>query len=161
MPDPVRAVVPGSFDPITLGHLDIITRAHDVFSEVIVAVGRNTTKNYLFDLDERLALVRDAVSGLDGVSVEPIDALLVDFCREHGAAIIVKGVRFGSDFDYELQMSQLNRMLSGVETVLLPAGHDYGTISSTLLREVAANNGDISRFVTPAVHEAVKRKNRP
>ncbi|RLP06785.1 pantetheine-phosphate adenylyltransferase [Propionibacterium australiense] len=160
MPKPVRAVVPGSFDPITLGHLDIITRAHDVFNEVIVAVGRNTTKNYLFDLDERLALVRDAVSGLSGVSVEPIDALLVDFCRAHDAAIIVKGVRFGSDFDYELQMSQLNRVLSGVETVLLPAGHDYGTISSTLLREVAANNGDISRFVTPAVHEAVLRKNR-
>ncbi|WP_316668148.1 pantetheine-phosphate adenylyltransferase [uncultured Propionibacterium sp.] len=154
----MRAVVPGSFDPITRGHLDIIARARGVFSQVVVAVGRNTTKNYLFDPDERLALVRAAVADMPGVDVEPIDALLVDFCRDRGVSVVVKGVRFGSDFDYELQMSQLNRMLSGIETVLLPAGHEYGTISSSMLREVAANHGDISPFVPPTVYAAVRRK---
>lgn len=158
MSEPVRAVCPGSFDPITRGHLDIIGRAHSIFHEVIVAVGRNSTKNYLFDFDERLDLARDAVHHLDGVSVEPIDGLLTDFCLQHGASVIVKGVRFGSDFDYELQMGQLNRILSGIETVLLPAGREYGTISSTMLREVAANHGDISPFVTERTNAAVRAK---
>lgn len=152
---PVRAVCPGSFDPITMGHLNIIERAADVFDEVIVAVGLNTTKNYLFDLDERLALVNDAVRGIPGVWAVPLDGLLTDFCAAQGARAIVKGVRFGSDFDYELQMAQLNRALSGVETILLPAGREFGTISSSMLREVAHNGGDISQFVTPAVNQAV------
>lgn len=155
---PVRAVCPGSFDPITRGHLDIISRASDVFSEVIVAVGRNTTKNYMFDFDERIGLARDAVADLDNVTVEPINGLLVDFCKDHGAQVIVKGVRFGSDFDYELQMSQLNRQLSGIETVLLPAGQQYGTISSSMLREVSHNGADISAWVTPEVNAAVLAK---
>lgn len=155
---PVRAVCPGSFDPITRGHLDIISRAAEVFSEVVVAVGHNTTKNYMFNFEERIALARDAVAELENVQVEPINGLLVDFCREHGARVIVKGVRFGSDFDYELQMSQLNRQLSGIETVLLPAGREFGTISSSMLREVAHNGADISAFVTPAVNAAVLEK---
>ncbi|MDN5984332.1 MAG: pantetheine-phosphate adenylyltransferase [Propionibacterium sp.] len=158
MIEPVRAVCPGSFDPITRGHLDIIERARTVFSEVIVAVGRNTSKNYLFEGDERLELVRESVADIDGVAVEPIDGLRSEFCKEHDASVIVKGVRFGSDFDYELQMGQLNRILSGIETVLLPAGREYGTISSSMLREVAANHGDISPFVTPAVNAAVRSK---
>lgn len=155
---PVRAVCPGSFDPITRGHLDIIARASAVFSEVIVAVGRNTTKNYLFDLAERVALAEDAVAELSNVRVAVIEGLLVDFCHAHQARIIVKGVRFGSDFDYELQMSQLNRVLSGIETMLLPAGREYGTVSSSMLREVASNGADISPFVTPAVNSAVLAK---
>ena len=155
---PVRAVCPGSFDPITRGHLDIIHRAASVFSEVIVAVGLNTTKNYMFDFDERLALTADAVADMDNVRVAPIEGLLVDFCKKQGAKVIVKGVRFGSDFDYELQMAQLNRQLSGIETVLLPAGREYGTISSSMLREVAHNGADISPFVTDAVNRAVVAK---
>lgn len=158
--EPVRAVCPGSFDPITRGHLDIIGRATGVFSEVIVAIGRNSTKNYMFDFDERVELVRDAVADLPNVRVAPIEGLLVDFCRQHRARVIVKGVRFGSDFDYELQMSQLNRSLSGIETVLLPAGREFGTISSSMLREVAHNGADISAFVTPAVNQAVLAKLR-
>lgn len=154
----LRAVCPGSFDPITRGHLDIIHRASAVFPQVIVAVGRNSTKNYLFDADERLALVQESVADMSHVTVAPITGLLTDFCVEHEASVIVKGVRFGSDFDYELQMSQLNHALSGIETVLLPAGRDYGTISSSMLREVAANHGDISAFVTPAVNGAVRAK---
>ena len=137
---PVRAVVPGSYDPITRGHLDIITRAAGIFGEVIVAVGQNTTKNYLFDSDERLRLVRNAVADIKGVRVERLSGLLTDFCTAQGARVIVKGVRFGSDFDYELQMSQLNNALSGIET---------------MLREVAHNGGDISPFVTPEVNAAV------
>ncbi|WP_091966720.1 pantetheine-phosphate adenylyltransferase [Propionibacterium cyclohexanicum] len=154
----MRAVCPGSFDPITRGHLDIIERACSIFGEVIVAVGRNSTKNYLFDFEERLDLTRDAVGHLAGVVVEPIDGLLTDFCLRHEASVIVKGVRFGSDFDYELQMGQLNRILSGIETVLLPAGREYGTISSTMLREVAANHGDIGPFVTERTNAAVHAK---
>lgn len=156
--EPVRAVCPGSFDPISHGHLDIINRAAAVFSEVIVAVGRNTTKNYMFELDERLALTRDAVADLPNVRVAEIRGLLVDFCVEHQARVIVKGVRFGSDFDYELQMAQLNRALSGIETMLLPAGREFGTISSSMLREVAFNGADISPFVTDAVNRAVLAK---
>ncbi len=155
---PVRAVCPGSFDPITRGHLDIISRACEVFSEVIVAVGRNSTKNYMFDFDERIELCADAVSSLPNARVAAIEGLLVDFCKANDARVIVKGVRFGSDFDYELQMSQLNRQLSGIETVLLPAGREYGTISSSMLREVAHAGADISQFVTPAVNAAVRAK---
>lgn len=154
----VRAVCPGSFDPITRGHLDIITRVSAVFDQVWVAVGHNTTKNYMFSLDERLELARDAVADLENVTVAPIDGLLVDFARVRDVGVIVKGVRFGSDFDYELQMSQLNSALAGVETMLLPAGRQYGTISSSMLREVASNGADISQFVTPAVNDAVLRK---
>lgn len=157
-PELVRAVCPGSFDPITNGHLDIIGRAAGVFSEVIVAVGHNTTKNYLFDFAERIQLAADAVSDFDNVTVAPIQGLLVDFCEQQGAKVIVKGVRFGSDFDYELQMSQLNRQLSGIETVLLPAGREYGTVSSSMLREVSHNGADISAFVTDAVNRAVLAK---
>lgn len=151
----VIAVVPGSFDPITLGHLDIINRAAAVFNEVIVAVGRNTTKNYMFEPNKRFELVCDAVSGIKNVRAASIGGLLIDFCRENGASVIVKGVRFGSDFDYELQMAQMNRALGGIETVLLPAGREFGTVSSSILREVAHNGGDISQFVTPAVNQAV------
>lgn len=156
--EPVRAVCPGSFDPITLGHFDIISRAADVFSEVVVAVGRNSTKNYLFDFDERMELCAGAVAGLPNVRVAAIEGLLVDFCREQGARVIVKGVRFGSDFDYELQMSHVNRQLSGIETVLLPAGQEFGTISSSMLREVAHAGADISMWVTGAVDRAVRAK---
>ncbi len=155
---PVRAVCPGSFDPITRGHLDIIERAAAVFSEVIVAVGRNTTKNYMFEADERLVLIAESVAQMANVRVALIEGLLVDFCAAHNANVIVKGVRFGSDFDYELQMAQLNRQLSGIETVLLPAGREFGTISSSMLREVAYNGADISPFVTDAVNRAVLAK---
>lgn len=152
----MKAVCPGSFDPITLGHLDIIKRAANMFDEVVVAVGQNSRKNYLFTPVERLELVRDAVADIDGVTAEPITGLLVDFAKQHGAGLLIKGLRFASDFEYELQMSHVNFAISGIETVLLPAGRVYGTISSTLLREVARSGGDVSEFVTPAVNEAIQ-----
>ena len=157
-PKPMIAVCPGSFDPVTLGHLDVIERATALFAHVIVGVGRNSTKNYLFDFDERLAMVKDAVAYLPAVRVEPFDGLLTKFCADMGAGVIVKGLRFSSDFDYELQMAQLNTSLSGIETVLLPGSRLYGAISSTMLREVAFNGGDIAQFVTPSVDAAVRAK---
>ena len=154
--EPLIAVVPGSYDPITRGHLDIVRRARSLADQVIVAVGDNTTKNYLFTQDERVHLARESVAALPGVSVEPLTNLLVDFAAARGAAMIVKGLRFAGDFDYELQMAHLNTHLQpGIETVFLPAGREFGTISSSLLRTIAHNGGDIAEFVTPEVLRAV------
>jgi len=152
------AVCPGSFDPVTLGHLDVVERAVALFAGVIVGVGRNSTKNYLFTFEERLELTTQAMRHFPTVTVLPIDGLLTSFCAAQGATAIVKGLRFSADFEYELQMAQLNTALSGIETVLLPGSRLYGTISSTMLREVALNGGDIAQFVTPEVDAAVKAK---
>ena len=152
------AVCPGSFDPPTLGHVDVVERAVGLFTKVIVGVGRNSSKNYLFTFEERLELTRQTLSHLPTVTVLPFTGLLTSFCAEQGASAIVKGLRFATDFDYELQMAQLNTALSGIETVLLPGSRLYGTISSTMLREVALNGGDVAQFVTPAVNAAVLAK---
>ena len=149
---------PGSFDPITHGHLDVINRAATLFGEVIVAVGRNSAKKYLFDTDERVELARAAVADIPGVQVEVLSGLLVDFCRERDAGYVVKGLRFASDFDYELQMAHMNTPISGRETVFLPAAARFGTVSSSMMREVAANGGDVSDFVTPEVNRAIVAK---
>lgn len=151
-------VCPGTFDPITRGHLDIIGRAAALFEQVVVAVGTKSTKDPLFDLDERTELVRESVAQWPGVSVAPLDGLLVDFCAAQGARAVVKGIRFGSDFDYELQMSHVNRAIGGIETVLLPSGEEFGTISSTLIRNVASLGGDVSRWLTEPVQRAITAK---
>ncbi len=153
----MKVCCPGSFDPITYGHLDVIERAAQIFDEVVVAVGQNTTKNYIFSPEERIRLVRQTTEQMTNVEVKPLTGLLVEFCRENNASAIIKGLRFSTDFDYELQIAHVNRSLSGIETILLPAGRDFGTISSTIVREVAINGGDISSFVPPAVIEAVQR----
>ncbi|MFT3861541.1 pantetheine-phosphate adenylyltransferase [Micropruina sp.] len=154
----MRAVCPGSFDPITHGHLDVITRAVALFGEVIVAVGRNSAKKYLFDTDERIELVGAAVADLPGVRVEVLSGLLVDFCRDRDAGYVVKGLRFASDFDFELQMAHINHSLTGLETVLLPASARWGTLSSTMVREVAGLGGDVSAFVPELVAERIEQK---
>ena len=148
---------PGSFDPITVGHLDIITRARDLFGRVLVGVGRNNQKSYLFG-DQRIELVRGALSDMDGVEVEPIEGLLVDFCRDHGISAVIKGLRFGADFDFELQMAHMNRGLTGLETVLLPASAEHVTLSSTILREVMKLGGDVDRYVPANVARAVAQR---
>ena len=153
----MRAVCPGSFDPITHGHLDVIRRAGGLFDEVIVAVGRNSAKNYLFTPDERVAMLTDAVKDLPGVQVLLLDGLLVDFCRDRGITAVVKGLRFGSDFDFEVQMAHMNRGLSGLETILLPAAREHLTLSSTILREVIKLGGDVTPYVPTNVAEAVAR----
>lgn len=151
---------PGSFDPITVGHLDIIRRAHALFGEVLVAIGANSTKRYLFDLEERADLVRGATEGLDGVRVEPMDGLLVDFCRERGISAVVKGLRFGADFDFELQMAHMNQEMGDIETVLLPASRQHVTLSSTIIRQVVTLGGDVERYVPANVESALRAKFR-
>ena len=154
----MTVVCPGSFDPVTHGHLDIIERALRTFGEVIVAVGQNLGKNYLFTPAERVDLVKQATSGMTGVSVAPMDGLLADFCRTHDARVVVKGVRFAADFDLELQMAHINAVLGEIETVILPASPQWGTLSSTLVRDVALHGGDVSAFVPGAVAERIRWK---
>ena len=115
----MKAVFSGSFDPITLGHVDIVTRAAELVDEVVVGVAMNSAKNGIFSMDERVAFVKDAVADIPGVEVALVDGLLVDFCTEMGADAIIRGLRFGGDFDYELQMAHLNKAMSGIETILL------------------------------------------
>ena len=150
-----RAVCPGSFDPATFGHLDIVRRASRLFDEVIVAVGTNVSKNRLFDAEERIAMMRQACADLANVSVEGFTGLVTTFCAERDVTAIVKGLRAASDFDYELQMAQMNASLTGVETVFVPTSPDRGFVSSSLVKEVAGFGGDVSAFVPPFVHDAL------
>ncbi|MGW0227534.1 pantetheine-phosphate adenylyltransferase [Actinopolymorpha singaporensis] len=142
-----RAVCPGSFDPVTNGHLDIIVRAARLFDDLVVAVGANPRKAGLFSVDERVELIREVTKDLAEVRVATFDGLLVDFCRAHGIQAIVKGLRAVGDFDYELQMAQMNLRLTGVETVFVPTSPEYSFLSSSLVKEVATYGGDVSGLV--------------
>jgi len=153
-----RAVCPGSFDPPTFGHLDIIRRASRLFDEVIVAVGTNVSKNRLFSADERIAMMERACSDLSNVSVEGFAGLVTTFCAERDVTAIVKGLRAASDFDYELQMAQMNSSLTGVETVFIPTSPERGFVSSSLVKEVAGFGGDVSAFVPDFVHDQLKER---
>ncbi len=147
-----RAVCPGSYDPIHNGHLEVIARATNLFDEVIVAVSTNYSKKYRFSEEERLEIAAETLGSLAGVSVVPMgQGLLADFCREHGASAIVKGLRSVQDYQYELPMAVMNRQLTGVETVFLAAENSYTHLSSSLIKEVASLGGDITPFVPRAV----------
>ena len=154
----MRAICPGSFDPVTYGHLDIIERAAHLFDGVVVAVGRNSAKNYLFTPDERADMLRVSCAGFAGVEVGLLDGLLVDYCREHGIDVIVKGLRFAGDFEFELQMAQINQKLSGIETIMLPTAAQWAHLSSTMIREVARLGGDVGQFVPPLVADRIRAK---
>lgn len=145
------AVCPGSFDPVTLGHLDIVRRARDLADEVVVAVGINPSKTPLIDDETRRELLTGAVADIPDVRVELMPGLLADFCREVGATCIVKGIRGGADYDHELPMALMNRHLSGIETVFLTAEPSLIHISSSLVRELARFGRDVSDLVPPAV----------
>ena len=153
------AVCPGSFDPVTHGHIDIVARAARMFDEVTVAVLVNPEKQGLFSVDERIDMLREALadevgidSGADSaVRVEAFEGLLVDFCRERGIGAIVKGLRAITDFDYELQMAQMNARLSGVETVFVPTSPEWSFLASSLVKEVAGHGGDVSGLVPARV----------
>jgi pantetheine-phosphate adenylyltransferase len=147
-----RAVYPGTFDPPTNGHLDVIGRAAAMFDELVVATGVNESKNRLFGDDERVTMLREAVAPYPNVVVATFDGLLVDFCAAERIGVIVKGVRTAGDYDYELQMALMNRRLTGVETVFLPAAPELAHLSSSLVKEVARFGGDVSGFVPPDVH---------
>ena len=145
---------PGSFDPVTLGHLDMVRRARTLFDEVVVGVAHNSTKQVLLPAAVRLELARDALAGIDGVRVELVANLLTDFCAEIGAVAIVKGLRGGADFDHELPMALMNRHLTGVETVFVVGDPALGHIASSLVKDVSRHGGSITDLV-PAGVEAV------
>ncbi|MCE7079927.1 pantetheine-phosphate adenylyltransferase [Streptomyces sp. ST2-7A] len=155
-----RAVCPGSFDPITNGHLDIINRASRLYDVVHVAVMINKSKSGLFPVEERIALIEEVTSEYGNVRVEAFHGLLVDYCKQRDIPAIVKGLRAVSDFDYELQMAQMNIGLSGVETLFVPTNPTYSFLSSSLVKEVATWGGDVSHLVPPTVLEALMEKLR-
>lgn len=153
-----RAVCPGSFDPVTNGHIDIIARASGLFDEVVVAVGVNKSKNRLFTAEERVEMLREACAGYANVRVDTFQGLLTDFCQEHGIHAIVKGLRAVSDFDYELQMAQMNSSLTDVETVFVPTSPAYSFLASSLVKEVATFGGDVSGLVPGFVNERLTER---
>lgn len=153
-----RAVCPGSFDPVTNGHLDIIGRASRLYDEVVVAVLINKTKNSLFSVDERVALLGECTAQYGNVRVDSFHGLIVDFCRENDIQVIAKGLRAVSDFDYELKMAQMNNGLSNVETLFMPTSPLYSFLSSSLVKEVATFGGDVSGLVPEPVLEKLREK---
>jgi pantetheine-phosphate adenylyltransferase len=153
-----RAVCPGSFDPVTNGHLDIVGRACRLFDEVIIAVLINHTKSGLFALAERLDMLAEVTKGYSNVRVETFEGLLVDFCRENEISVIVKGVRVAGDFDYELQMAQMNIGLSGIETLFMPTNPQYSFVSSSLIKDVAKWGGDVTPHVPDVVADRLRER---
>ncbi len=154
-----KAVYPGTFDPMTLGHEDLVRRAARLFGHVVLAVADSRTKRPLFTLAERIDIARDALKDVKNVSVEGFSGLLMDFVRKHKATVVVRGVRAVSDFDYEFQLAGMNRKLHpDVETVFMTPGEEYMFLSATLVREISVMGGDVSKFVSPAVAARLKAK---
>ncbi len=154
----VAAVCPGSFDPVTYGHLDVIERAAARFERLIVACLRNVGKAPLLDVNERMELLRQVTAHLGNIEVIAFEGLLVDFCQQHGVGVIVKGLRAVSDFEYELQMAQMNNRLGAVETFFLTTSPLYSFLSSSLVKEVARFGGDVSDFVPPVVVDRLRQR---
>ncbi len=153
-----RATCPGSFDPVTNGHIDIISRAASLFDEVVVAVGVNKSKSRLFSAEERMEMLTVAVEPYPNVVVAGFTGLLTDFCQERGIHAIVKGLRAVTDFDYELQMAQMNSSLAPVETVFVPTSPEYSFLASSLVKEVASFGGDVSGLVPGFVLERLRAR---
>ena len=154
-----RALTPGTFDPITSGHLDVITRAAQLVDEVVVAVAASPKKQPLFTLDERAELVREATSHLPNVRVEPFEDLLVAFAEKMCATVVIKGLRAITDFEYEFQMTALNYQLNQeIETLFIMSPPQYMYLSSSIVREIASLGGDVTQFVPPCVNDALNKK---
>lgn len=155
----VTAIYPGTFDPITNGHSDLIERATRLFERTIVAVAASPKKSPRFDLDERIALAQEVLADLNGVEVVGFDILLADFARQQGVNVILRGLRAVSDFEYEFQLAGMNRKLAAeIETMFLTPAEEYTFISSSLVREVSSLGGDVSQFVHPTVDAALKQR---
>ncbi len=155
--NPPAAIYPGTFDPITYGHIDVVNRAIRLFPSVIVLVARNSSKAPMFSDDERIAMIRDVFRGNRRVSVDGFDGLLVDYARRAGAGVIIRGLRAVSDFEYEFQMALTNRKLArSVDTVFLVPDERFTYLNSTIVREVALLGGDVSDFVPPSVRRLLK-----
>lgn len=155
----VRAVYPGTFDPLTLGHEDLFRRASGLYEEVVIAIADSRAKRPLFTLDERLAIAREALAPYTNVRVEAFRGLLIDFVRNHNAQVILRGLRTVSDFEYEFQLAGMNRkMLPDVETVFMTPSESYQFVSATLVREIASLGGNVSEFVSPSVKRWLDQK---
>lgn len=154
-----NAIYPGSFDPVTYGHIDIIKRAAEIFDHLTVSVLNNKVKTPLFSVEERVNILRGIVSDIPNVTVESYEGLLVDYCKKNGAGVIIRGLRAITDFEYELQLAQTNRKLGeNVDTIFLTTSLEYAYLSSSTVKEVASFGGDISKFVPPSVAELVYGK---
>jgi pantetheine-phosphate adenylyltransferase len=154
-----KAIYPGTFDPITYGHIDLIKRAQEIFSEVIVAVGHNPHKRPLFTLKERVEMLKKATAGMSGTIIDEFDGLVVDYARRQKAKVLIRGLRMISDFEYEFQMALTNRKLSpDIETIFLMPQESYSYLSSKLLKEAASLGADLSSFVPDFVEKALKKK---
>ena len=153
------AIYPGSFDPVTYGHLDVLERAVDIFGTVIIAVANNTSKRYMFTIEERVALLKEATKGMKGVKVESFDGLVIDYALLKKTNVLIRGMRMTSDFDYEFQIALTNRRLAeDIETVFLMPSEQHSFLSSSLLKEVSKFNADISSFVPPCVARRLKER---
>lgn len=159
MNKPKIAVYPGSFDPVTNGHIDLIERAAKIFDKVIVAVAHNRPKGVLFSVEERVAMLKDAVKSMDTVSVDDFDGLVVDYVKSVGANVMIRGLRMLSDFEFEFQMALTNRKLAGdIETIFMMPHEDYSFISSRLIKEAASYGADLKNFIPVKVAESLKEK---
>lgn len=157
----VRAIYPGSFDPITFGHLDVIKRSAKIVDELIIGVLTNGSKDPMFSVAERVEIIKEVIKDLPNIEVKSFEGLLVDFVEENNAGIIVRGLRAITDFEYELQMSQTNRIMNdNIDTIFLTTSLEYAYLSSSTVKEVALLNGDISKFVPELVVEKVSEKIR-
>lgn len=156
------AVYAGSFDPVTLGHLDLIQRASELFDEVLVATGVHPTRKALFSFEERASLLREVTKGLPKVRIDAFDGLLIHYCKKVGARVIVRGLRAATDFEYELQIAHANADLEpSIDTVFLPTRTKYGFVSASLVREIASHGGDVSHYAPAVVCEALRKKFPP
>lgn len=157
-----KAIYPGSFDPITLGHLDIIRRIEPLFSELVVVVANSQRKQYLFSLEERVELIRANLSGLARVSIDKCDGLMVDYADAVGASVIVRGLRAVSDFEYEFAMGTMNKKLNPkVETMIVFTRPEYSFVASTMVKEIAYHGGDLDKLVPANVRDALARRIQP
>jgi len=155
----ITAVYPGTFDPITLGHFDIVSRASPLFDSVIMAIAESTSKNTVFSIAERVELARKVVSDLPNIEVQKFDGLMVDFARKCKASVVLRGLRAVSDFEYEFQLAGMNRkLMSEVDTIFMPTSEKYTYISSSLVREIASYGGNVSDFVDPQVASALSKR---
>ncbi|HOX54056.1 MAG: pantetheine-phosphate adenylyltransferase [Candidatus Omnitrophica bacterium] len=154
-----KAIYPGSFDPVTYGHIDLIKRASGIFEEVIVAVAHNPAKNPIFSVKERVSMLKEAVKNISNITVEDFDGLVIDFAKKKKINVIIRGVRMISDFEYEFQMALTNRRLADdIETIFLMPSEQYSFLSSKLLKEAAGLGADLSSFVPSFVEKEIKKK---
>ncbi|MCK5172402.1 MAG: pantetheine-phosphate adenylyltransferase [Planctomycetes bacterium] len=155
---PVRAIFPGSFDPITNGHLDVIQRGVKLFDQLIVAVGQNPTKNELFSLDERVEMITELVKDMPRVVVESYECLTVKFAAEKKVDVMLRGLRNLTDVQYEFQLAMTNRSVAGIETIFVMTSEEYGFVNSTMVREVALLGGDVGKLIPPSVYAKVRER---